>query len=158
MDDDACEIMMTHIITRIESVDPLPLDRTSEPLRTPPNPPNSKPGNARISFPETPAGVYLSGNGRMELPARPYSPCPPCLALSSSRKTDLLSQGFPRFALRGGRQQLPPETPPPSEPGFSLWGVLPPPLGNHSGEGRKVTKFRDFYLEISREIGDFLLF
>eukprot|EP00976_Prorocentrum_cordatum_P109897 1195097-Prorocentrum_minimum.AAC.6 len=39
-----------------------------------------KPGNARISFPETSAGDNLSGNGRMETPARPYSPCAPCLA------------------------------------------------------------------------------
>eukprot|EP00976_Prorocentrum_cordatum_P049994 1008825-Prorocentrum_minimum.AAC.1 len=55
---------MTHVITRIEFVDPLPHVRTppdpSEPLRTLPNPPNSKPGNARIPFPETPAGDNLS--------------------------------------------------------------------------------------------------
>eukprot|EP00976_Prorocentrum_cordatum_P099668 1191931-Prorocentrum_minimum.AAC.1 len=73
---------------RIESVDPLPLVRTSEapenpsePLRTPPNPPDSKPGKARIPFPESPAGDNLSGNGRKETLARAFSPCPPCQGL-----------------------------------------------------------------------------
>eukprot|EP00959_Pyramimonas_sp_CCMP1952_P395568 8288442-Pyramimonas_sp.AAC.1 len=70
--------MMTHIITRIESVDPLPRSNVRTP-KNPSEPPNSKSGNARIPFPEIPAGDYLSGNGRTEMPARPYSPCPPCL-------------------------------------------------------------------------------